>query len=56
MDEEYNNNKIETKAADSSSGSHVPTADNIPMMATTTRSSINVKPELLVIIILITLV
>ena len=30
MDDEYNNSKIETKAADSSSGSYVPSADGIP--------------------------
>ena len=28
MDDEYNNSKIETKAADSSSGSYVPPADS----------------------------
>ena len=30
MDEEQNNSKIETKAADSSSGSYVPAAGTIP--------------------------
>ena len=30
MDEEYNNSKIETKAADSSSGGYVPSAESIP--------------------------
>ena len=30
MDDKYNNSKIETKAADSSSGSYVPPVDNIP--------------------------
>ena len=30
MDEEYNNNKIETKSADSSSGSYVPPANSVP--------------------------
>ena len=30
MNDEYTNNKIETKASDSSSGSYVPTAEKIP--------------------------
>ena len=30
MDDKYNNSKIETKAADSSSGSYVPPAETIP--------------------------
>ena len=30
MSDEYNNNKIETKSADSSSGSYAPPAEKIP--------------------------